>query len=162
MRHDAEDNTIYTLAELKSRLNRLSWDTALPCLIALAYGLLRLYFFPSGGKLGLAMTVGAVLSLLSVLLYSAGIYVLKVKHNKKWPVALFNLSGFAPYLFGIFLVFYKGVLACKYLAGSFSFWILSDIFIWILLGFRILAQFYAMIKLGSKIDSGEVKIEARI
>jgi len=157
MKYGKVDIPVYSTSEVQAILSELGGKIGFPCFMAFIYGLIRVIRFHLSEWQGLTILIGATLSLMGTIAHSISIIKFK-KDEKSWLGVFLSLSGFFPYLFGCFLVFYKGFWSFKYLLISFSFWKLISPAIWILLGYRIVSQFHLMTELGRSIDEGRIKV----
>ncbi|MFH1655778.1 MAG: hypothetical protein ABH954_04120 [Candidatus Omnitrophota bacterium] len=157
MKHDTEGNPIYTLGELQHRMSKLIGNILIPCTAVLVYGIVRLVKFQIGDLQGLIMTLGAILSTIGSFTYS--LVLLVYRKEKTWRSSFFTFLAVLPFLFGCFLVLYKGFWSFKYLFNSFSIWGLLVPIVWILLGYRIVSQLHIMTEIDNLIGEGKMKVE---
>ena len=160
MKEDNEGKFIYSPLGSQAELSKFLGKIGIPYFIAFIYGIIRLVKYGVCDWQGAVMAIGAVLSIVGLVSYYTSY---EEFHNKKsWLGMLLAFLGFIPYLFGCFLVFYKGFWSLKYLFNSFSFWKLVAPFLWIIVGYRIVAQLHMMTEFLRAIDKGRIKIEDEI
>lgn len=156
MRYDELSNSIYTRSEVSVRIGKFCANIDLPCFIGLIYGIVRLFKYSVNDWEGWVLFIGAVLSLIGNITYGVTILVEK---KESWRLMIFTFLAFFAYLYGCFLVFYKGFWSFKYLFISFSLLKLAVPFIWIVLGYRIVDQLYLLTEFGKAIKEGKIQIE---
>lgn len=155
MKYDELSNPIYSRSEVTEMIGKFATSIGLSCFIGLIYGIVRLFRYSVNDWEGWILLIGAILSQTGTIFY--GVTILAEK-KKSWWLMIFTFLGFLPYLFGCFLVFYKGFWSFKYLFNSFSFTRLIIPIIWIVLGYHITDQLYLLTEFGKAVKEGRIKI----
>ena len=131
--------------------------TALLALSAIV--MFSLWLMLTNGATGenVLLLVGALLSGLVLFAYSALVFA--DTRRKSWLLASLAFSGFIPYLFGTYLVFYRGVWSLRPLLSSFSFAVLVEGLFFLITGYAIVLAIYHMTELSRAVKEGEILIK---
>lgn len=97
------------------------------------------------------LLVGSILSVAGIMGYIIAELRWSVKKQKSWIAMLLIFSGFIPYLFGSYLVFIRGFWSLRELAGGFSFLIIIEVLIFIILGYEVVSKLYKITEIGKRI-----------
>lgn len=146
-----------TSEELSRLFSHIGGRIMLWCFPVFVYGVVRLFRIGFFEWQGLIMIIGSLLAYSGTVCYI--VCVEAARNERSWRAMFLGVAGFLPYLFGCFLVFYKGFWSFKYLFNSFSMWGLVEPIIWIVVGYQVVLQTYNMSEIGTAIDEGKIKIE---
>lgn len=79
------------------------------------------------------LLVGSILSAVAIVAYALQVFV--EKNRRSVLLMIITLSGFIPYIFGAYLVFYRGFWRMKCLFAEFSIIILLEAVLFVLIGY---------------------------
>jgi CheY-like chemotaxis protein len=105
----------------------------------------------------LILAVGSCLS--GMIIFAYGLLVLGDREKKSWPRALLAFSGPIPYVFGCYLVFYKGFWESKGLFTGFSARSLVARLAFVILGYQVVNGFYRVTEFVEKVAKKEIILE---
>jgi hypothetical protein len=105
----------------------------------------------------LILAVGSCLS--GMIIFAYGLLVFGDREKKSWPRALLAFSGFIPYVFGCYLVFYKGFWQSKGLFASFSARGLVARLVFVILGYQVVNGFYRVTEFVDKVAKKEIILQ---
>ncbi len=117
--------------------------------IPLVYGIVRIIKLGFDWQ-GIALIDGFLLSIIGYFFYSIATSRYHRDKRKTWGRGLLTFTGLLPYLYGCFLVFYKGFYGFKYLFDGVTIWEAIVPVLWIIIGYRIVNYTYLITKLAKK------------
>lgn len=120
----------------------LMTKTIIPLFLVLIFAIvqtIRIGFSASDNSI---LLIGSLLSVVSVFGYTMAGYVYGASGRKSYIAMLLALSGFVPWAFGSYLVFYRGVWSLRELQNGFDLMIIVLSVFFILVGYFIVSNFY--------------------
>lgn len=105
--------------------------------------IIRIDFFESDYGL---LLLGSLLSIVSVFCYTMTGYIYGASGRKSYLAMLLTISGFIPWAFGSYLVFYRGFWSLLELRNGFEIMIIAKSIFFILIGYFIVSNFYKIIE----------------
>ena len=124
--------------------SELGGKIIVPCIPAFIYGIVRLFRYSPNDWQGWVLVIGALLAFAGSVTYGVTI----LDNKKSLRNMLFAFMGFFPYLYGCFIVFYKGFWSFKFLFTSFSLGKLIIPIIWIVIGYQIVKATHILTEFG--------------
>jgi hypothetical protein len=139
-------------------LAKLTGKAIASCFVIVVVSLLQLIHIGYADKYIFIM-VGAIVSPVAMLMYLMQV----VKHSgmgkRGFIPMLIAVSGFIPYLFGCYLVFYEGIWNLKSIFNGFSFTVILRSAYYVFFGYAVLMGIYKVSELGKAIDDENIIIE---
>lgn len=112
--------------------------------------------FRSGWENGaLPLMAGSVASIFGIVAYGR---LLMLGEERSFANMFSALSGLLPYLFGCYLVFYRGFWSCRVLFQDFSLYRLLASLAFIYFGYRVVFWCHQLSALGDALRSGNVVV----
>jgi hypothetical protein len=114
----------------------LTGGIIVPSIFATAYGAYLLFVEGSQDWEGLVLTLGGIISVLSIHPYTN---VIKSEARRSWSSSLAAVSVMVPYALSLFLMGYLGVFGVwRAIANNEGAWSLFAAAFWLLVGWRLL------------------------
>ncbi|MBI1803593.1 MAG: hypothetical protein HY033_12550 [Ignavibacteriae bacterium] len=104
------------------------------------------------------LCIGSVLTLAGIILYSVSIIIYSIPKKKSFLAMLMAITGFLPWIFGSYLVFYKGLWLGISLFQEFSFLNLIKHIGFVGIGYVIVLKFYKITEIDRAIAEGQINI----
>lgn len=143
--------TLQKGAELDMLVARLITRAMMVLLLVFLFGVVQL--FRHGNRADyLILVVGSVLSGLALFGYG----FLTSKGPKSWARSLVAFGGLIPYLFGCYLVFYRGLWSLTALLNGFSWTLLVKPLGFVVLGYVVVVGIYRISEFVRKVDEGAI------
>lgn len=98
----------------------------------------------------LLLLLGSLLSVVTMLGYTIAGYIYGATGRKSYLATLLAFGGFVPWLFGSYLVFYRGFWMLTDLLNGFDIILIAKSIIFIFLGYFIVSNFYKITELDKK------------
>ena len=105
----------------------------------------------------LFLLVGSIFSAAAIVAYAFSAFA--PKGRKSWLLAGIAFSGFIPYLFGSYLVFYRGFWRLKDLFATFSMLTIFKAACFVLIGYMVVSGIYKITEFVRMVDKGKIIIE---
>jgi hypothetical protein len=102
------------------------------------------------------LLLGSLLSGVALLAYGLSTY--GERGRRSWALALASFGAFIPYLFGCYLVFYRGLWALTRLRSGFSGSLLLRSAVFIVCGFVVVRSIYRLSELTRAVSEGRAQI----
>lgn len=140
---EKEDKAGIELLQLKRAFETLAGKAITPLIFVLIYSIVQLIRFGNKSDY-LLLLIGCILSVMAVVGFGYTI----VNKTRSFIHMLLALSGFIPYLFGIYLVFVSGFWSLKELTNGFSIIVILKAIVFIFFGYRLVSKFYQITEIG--------------
>jgi membrane-bound ClpP family serine protease len=149
----------FTTSQVQAFLSRLATYPILLC------GLIAVGSTVQGIRGGMTTNLvillfGAILSAAGIFIFILAILLYGIPKKRSIAATLSALIGFAPWMFGSYLVFYKGFWSLNYLFSDFHLWGLAQSLMFIFVGFVIVQRFYRITEVERSISDGRIMIVA--
>ena len=148
-----EQNIVLKGGEVSDVLAHLTIKTFLAHLAVLLFAIVQLIRHGATSDYPLLLA-GTILSAVAMLAYM----VLLFTKRKSIPLAIAAFGGFIPYLFGLYLVFYRGFWRLKDLSMGFSIAIIIEGACFILAGYAVVSGIYKLSEFVGKVDECKILI----
>jgi hypothetical protein len=148
-----EQNIVLKGGEVSDVLARLTTKGFLALLAVLLFAIVGLIRHGATSDY-LLLLAGTIFSAMAMLAYTIPLFTKK----KSIPLAIAAFGGFIPYLFGLYLVFYRGFWRLKDLSVGFSIAIIIEGTCFVLAGYVVVSGIYKLSKFARKVDDGKILI----
>jgi hypothetical protein len=141
--------------ETGTAIGRLVWPGVFALAVVLVFAVARLITRGNSSDY-LVLLVGSLLSGPIVLYWGL---LAAIKPKRSWPLALLSWSAFIPYVFGVYLVGYRGIWRLVLLYKGFSWLQLVSAVIFVVLGWAVVNSLYRATEFVEAVHEGRVKLE---
>lgn len=100
------------------------------------------------------LAVGSCLS--GAAIFGHGFIPMLDRGKKSWTLTFLSLAGFIPYVFGSYLVVYRGFWALRSLFTAFSFKGLLVPLVFVVLGYQVVNEIYLLTEFVEKAGRKEI------
>ena len=119
----------------------------LPLIVIAVFAVVQLFRHGASGNDYLLLLIGSVVSAAGVVGYMITFLAFK-KGQKSYVAMLLTAAGFIPYLFGSYLVFYRGLWQLKELLNGFSLGVILSSLFFIVVGWYAVKQLQELSEFG--------------
>lgn len=141
-----------TYSAALEHLSALAVRGSIPLVLISLYSILQLFRYGPDNHDYLVLLVGSVISGAAIIGYVISILVYGLEGKRSYVAMFLTFFGFIPWIFGSYLVLYKGFWSLKDLIDDFSFIVLLKSAFYIVFGYIVVSKFYQITEFGRKID----------
>lgn len=156
--HEATKALQLTESQLESLFRSIIAKALMPLSIIIIYSAVQLFRKEYGRMDYAILIIGSIVSIVGFYALTFDILIYSIKKKQSWFASMLALAGFIPYLFALYLIFYKGLWSLKELRGGFSLMVLAGIVVYVIFGVVVLYEIYRLSEIARNVSDGKIKI----